>query len=88
MKTNLNLQDTFLNQARKEHITVTMYLMNGVKMVGTVRGFDSFIVVIESGGVQNAVYKHAISTIIPTRAINLLGGDAGAAQEFSEMKAV
>ena len=75
MKSTLNLQDTFLNLARKEHITITMYLMNGVKMTGTVRGFDSFIVVLETGGVQNAVYKHAISTMIPSRAINLLGNN-------------
>ncbi len=75
MKSTLNLQDTFLNLARKERVLITMYLMNGVKMTGTVRGFDSFIVVLESGGVQNAIYKHAISTMIPSRAINLLGGE-------------
>ncbi len=75
MRTTLNLQDTFLNLARKERIAITMYLMNGVKMTGTVRGFDSFIVVLESGGIQNAVYKHAISTMIPSRAINLLGSE-------------
>ncbi len=86
MKQILNLQDTFLNLARKERIGVTMYLMNGVKMTGTVRGFDSFIVVLESGGVQNAVYKHAISTMIPARAINLLGNEDVVAIE--DIKAV
>lgn len=75
MKTALNLQDTFLNQARKERIALTIYLMNGVKMFGTVRGFDSFVVILETGGVQNAIYKHAISTIIPSRSINLLGSE-------------
>ena len=86
MKQILNLQDTFLNLARKERIAITMYLMNGVKMTGTVRGFDSFIVVLESGGVQNAVYKHAISTMIPARAINLLGNEEIVAME--DIKAV
>jgi host factor-I protein len=75
MKTNINLQDVFLNHARREKVPVTVYLMNGVKLIGTVRGFDSFIVVIESCGVQNAVYKHAISTIIPLKPINLLGSE-------------
>lgn len=75
MKTNINLQDVFLNHARREKVQVTVYLMNGVKLIGTVRGFDSFIVVIESCGVQNAVYKHAISTIIPLKPINLLGNE-------------
>lgn len=88
MKTSLNLQDTFLNQARKEHIPLTIYLMNGVKMFGTVRGFDSFLVILESGGTQNAIYKHAISTIIPARSINLLGGDVQNIQEITEKQAI
>ena len=75
MKTNLNLQDIFLNQVRKERIPVTMYLMNGVKIIGTFKGFDSFLVIVESGGIQNAIYKHAISTIIPARAVKILCGD-------------
>lgn len=73
MKTGLNLQDTFLNQARKEKIPLTIYLMNGVKMFGTVRGFDSFLIILETNGIQNAIYKHAVSTIIPVKSINLLG---------------
>ncbi|MDP4152103.1 MAG: RNA chaperone Hfq [Bacillota bacterium] len=81
MKTNLNLQDIFLNQVRKEKIPVTMYLMNGVKIVGTVRGFDSFLVIVENCGMQNAVYKHAISTIIPARAVNILTGGGIGEQE-------
>ncbi|MEG0833485.1 MAG: RNA chaperone Hfq [Oscillospiraceae bacterium] len=69
---NLNLQDVFLNQARKEKIQVTIYLTNGFQFRGTVKGFDSFTVVLESEGRQNLVYKHAISTIIPSKPIPLL----------------
>ena len=66
----LNLQDIFLNNARKEKIPVTIYLMNGVKVEGIVKGFDSYIVLLESGNKQqNMIYKHAVSTIIPGKYI-------------------
>ena len=65
-----NLQDTFLNQARKENIGVIVHLVNGFQIKGNVRGFDSFTVVLESMGKQQMVYKHAISTITPSRALN------------------
>lgn len=68
----LNLQDVFLNQARREKITVTIYLTNGFQFKGIVRGFDSFTVILDCEGKQNLVYKHAISTIIPTRPISIL----------------
>jgi len=71
MQKNYNLQDYFLNQARKEKVPLTVFLMNGVQMKGQVRGFDSFIVIIESDGKQQMVYKHAISTIIPLRHIDM-----------------
>ncbi|MBR3869897.1 MAG: RNA chaperone Hfq [Clostridia bacterium] len=86
MKTALNLQDTFLNQARKERVPLTVYLMNGVKMFGTVKGFDSFLIVLESNGVQNVIYKHAVSTVIPSRSINLLGGELQQSEEVQEAK--
>ncbi|MGI6578582.1 MAG: RNA chaperone Hfq [Eubacteriales bacterium] len=73
MQKNYNLQDFFLNQARKERIPLTVFLMNGVQMKGQVRGFDNFIVIIESEGRQQMVYKHAISTIIPIRSIDMSG---------------
>ncbi len=66
-----NLQDVFLNQARKERIAVTIYLTNGFQFKGIVKGFDAFTVVLETEGKQNLVYKHAISTIIPAKPINL-----------------
>ena len=84
MKTALNLQDTFLNQARKEKVPLTVYLMNGVKMFGTVKGFDSFLIVLEANGVQNVIYKHAVSTVIPSRSINLLGGEISQVEEVSQ----
>ena len=57
-----NLQDLFLNQARRDRQTVTMFLVNGFQMRGIVRGFDSFVVILESEGRQQMIYKHASST--------------------------
>lgn len=71
MQKNYNLQDFFLNQARKDKVPLTVFLMNGVQMKGQVRGFDSFVVIIESDGKQQMVYKHAISTIIPFHYIDM-----------------
>ena len=68
----LNLQDVFLNQARREKITVTIYLTNSFQFKGAVRGFDSFTVILDCEGRQNLVYKHAISTIIPSKTISIL----------------
>ena len=68
---NMNLQDVFLNQARKDHIGVTIFLTNGFQFKGIVKGFDSYIVILECDGKQNLVYKHAISTIVPERPVPL-----------------
>lgn len=70
-----NLQDSFLNQARRERALVTVFLMNGFQMKGYVRGFDSFVVTLDSDGKQMMIYKHAISTIIPLRPLSLTEGD-------------
>ena len=70
--TVLNLQDLFLNNARKERIPVTIFLMNGVQIKGFVKGFDSYIILLEGDNKQqNMIYKHAVSTIIPGKFINL-----------------
>ncbi len=69
---NINLQDVFLNQARKEKIPVTIYLTNGFQFRGIVKGFDSYTVVLDSEGRQNLVYKHAISTVTPSKFIPIL----------------
>ena len=72
MNKAMNLQDLFLNQARKEKIMVTIYLTNGFQFKGKVRGFDNFTVILDCDGKQNLVYKHAISTIIPARPIAMM----------------
>jgi len=71
-KNQLNLQDAFLNQVRKERIPVTIYLVNGFQIKGMVKGFDNFTVIIELEGKQQMVYKHAISTVAPVRQVNIL----------------
>lgn len=65
-KTN-NLQDFFLNQARKENIPVVIHLTNGFQIKGIVKGFDNFTVVLDSMGKYQMIYKHAVSTITPTK---------------------
>ena len=72
MNKAINLQDVFLNQARKDRIPVTIYLTNGFQFKGMVRGFDNYIVILDCDGKQNLVYKHAISTIIPIKPIPIL----------------
>lgn len=69
---NINLQDNFLNQVRKDGISVTIHLVNGFQIKGTVRGFDNFIVMIDSMGKQQMIYKHAISTITPAQTVKVL----------------
>lgn len=75
MQKTQNLQDIFLNQARKDKQIVTMFLMNGFQMRGVVRGFDSFTVVLDTEGKQQLVYKHAISTIVPQKPIDFSGAE-------------
>ena len=66
-----NYQDQFLAAARREKCTVTLFLMNGFQLKGVVRGFDSFVVPVESEGKQQMIFKHAISTIVPPRPLDL-----------------
>ncbi|MBU3803689.1 MAG: RNA chaperone Hfq [Candidatus Cellulosilyticum pullistercoris] len=67
----INLQDVLLNQLRKEKVLSTVFLTNGFQLKGTIKGFDNFVVILESEGKQQMIYKHAISTLVPSRAINL-----------------
>ncbi|MCT4594721.1 MAG: RNA chaperone Hfq [Anaeromicrobium sp.] len=69
MKNAINLQDIFLNHVRKEHVPITIFLMNGFQLKGLVKGFDSYTIVLEGDGKQNMIYKHAVSTIIPARKV-------------------
>ena len=73
-KNTINLQDTFLAKARRAGTLVTVFLMNGFQMHGVITGYDSFVVVLDSEGKQQMIYKHAISTIIPMRPIDLSEG--------------
>ncbi len=72
-KSQVNLQDTFLNHMRKEKIPVTIYLVNGARLTGTIKGFDNFVILLKQEN-QQLIYKHAISTIISERPIELSEG--------------
>lgn len=75
MKKIANLQDLFLLSARRARVPVTVFLVNGFQMRGSVTGFDSFVVLLESDGRQQMLYKHAISTIVPFSPVNLRGAE-------------
>ena len=65
MQTKSNLQEIFLTKVRKQSIPVTVFLVNGFQLRGTVTGFDNFTVVLDTEGRQQVIYKHAISTMVP-----------------------
>jgi len=79
-----NIQDAFLNFARRERSTVTIYLVNGAKLLGRIKSFDKFSVMLESASQEQLIFKHAISTISHTRRasgeLRPQGEDEGAAQ--------
>ena len=66
-----NLQDLILNEVRREHTAVTMFLMNGFQLKGIVTGFDAFVILLQSDGKQQMIYKHAISTMTPTTPVRM-----------------
>ena len=68
------LQDPFLNTLRKEKVPVSIYLVNGIKLQGTIDSFDQFVVLLNNS-VSQMVYKHAISTVVPSRAVRVSAGD-------------
>ena len=79
-----SLQDTFLNNVRKNKVSLTIFLINGVKLQGIVTWFDNFCVLLRRDGHSQLVYKHAISTIMPSQPVNLMEGETvepGAAKE-------
>jgi host factor-I protein len=65
------LQDPFLNILRREHVPCSIYLVNGIKLQGHIESFDAYVVLLRSASVTQMVYKHAISTIVPGRAVSL-----------------
>jgi host factor-I protein len=70
-----NLQDAFLNHVRKTKVPVTIFLINGVKLQGVITWFDNFCVLLRRDGQSQLVYKHAISTIMPSQPVNLYDGE-------------
>jgi len=71
MQKSSNLQDIFLNRARRDKVAVTLFLMNGYQLRGVVTGFDAFTVVLTTENRQQIIYKHAISTIAPVHPVSL-----------------
>ena len=69
----MNLQDAILKEVRREKVPVTLFLMNGFQLRGTVSGYDNFVVVLVTDGKQQMIYKHAISTLVPVRPLKLGG---------------
>ena len=73
MNETINLQDAILKEVRRDRVPVTLFLMNGFQLRGIVTGFDSFVVVLVSDGKQQMIYKHAISTLAPMKALKAAG---------------
>ena len=71
MKEKKNIQESFLTKLQRERLPVTLFLMNGFQLHGQVIGFDNFMVILETEGKQRAIYKHAISTIMPEPSVEL-----------------
>ena len=71
MKKIANLQDLFLLSARRNRTSVTVFLVNGFQMRGVITGFDAFVILLQSEGKQQMIYKHAVSTIIPSVPVTL-----------------
>jgi len=69
-----SLQDPFLNALRKERTKVSVFLVNGIKLQGQVESFDQFVVTLKNEQISQLIYKHAISTIVPSRAVKYITG--------------
>ena len=69
MSEAMNLQEAILKECQKEHVPVTLFLMNGFQLRGIITGYDNFVVVLVSDGKQQMIYKHAISTLAPMKPI-------------------
>ena len=78
------LQDPFLNALRKEHVPVSIYLVNGIKLQGQVESFDQYVVLLRNTSVTQMVYKHAISTIVPARAVHIQHNEKTSAPPIAE----
>ncbi|QAU23407.1 RNA chaperone Hfq [Dyella sp. M7H15-1] len=76
MSKGQSLQDPFLNALRRERVPVAIYLVNGIKLQGTIESFDQFVVLLRNQ-VSQMVYKHAISTVVPSRNVRVGNGHEG-----------
>jgi len=83
MSKGQSLQDPFLNTLRKERIPVSIYLVNGIKLQGVVESFDQFVVLLKNT-VNQMIYKHAISTIVPSRSVRVSSGEREEGAQASE----
>jgi host factor-I protein len=79
-----SLQDPFLNALRKERVPVSIYLVNGIKLQGTIDSFDQFVVLLKNS-VNQMVYKHAISTVVPARNVRIPGVEEDLAAESAAL---
>lgn len=79
-KAQQNLQDTFLNQVRKQKTPLTIFLVNGVKLQGVITWFDNFCVLLRRDGLSQLVYKHAISTVMPSQPIQLFDDEESSSE--------
>ena len=86
MSKGQSLQDPFLNALRRERIPVAVYLVNGIKLQGTIESFDQFVVLLRNT-VSQMVYKHAISTVVPSRNVRVGGEDEDAAHDSASAEA-
>jgi host factor-I protein len=77
-----NIQDSFLNTARKEKLNITIYLLSGVKLTGRIRSFDKYSVVLETNNQEQLIFKHAISTVVQTDGGGVGTGGRAAHQRF------
>jgi len=78
-----NIQDSFLNNARKDKIILTIYLMSGVKLSGRIKSFDKYSLVLETNNQEQLIFKHAISTVVTQKITHSYAGGAAAAQSAS-----
>ncbi|UJF24901.1 RNA chaperone Hfq [Suttonella sp. R2A3] len=85
MSKSQSLQDPYLNALRKERVPVSVYLVNGIKLQGQIESFDAFVVLLRNN-ISQMVYKHAISTIVPSRNVSI-GGASDEEEDHSEQPA-
>jgi len=81
---NISIQDRLLNQMRKENVAVTIHLMNVFQIKGLVKAFDNYVIVVDSDGKQLIIFKHAVSTITPQRAVKFAASATGEQDTIEE----